>query len=163
MHKKYQSRVRKFMVNQSFIFFTGLLSLSIIGNAYGLNTIIQIKNLIPPHHPYYSKNGYKVEAEGKGYCMIGVYSPISQTVRYSKRCFKIGIHYSAAGSCLNHKSTQNFKVTNMDTGNIVGRFTWYKPLGFRPTIKMIENPENFMAFAILITKPNKLNIIPGGY
>ncbi|WP_330925337.1 hypothetical protein [Candidatus Sororendozoicomonas aggregata] len=129
-----QLQLRKCMANQSFVFFTGVLSLCALGNAYGRNTEISIINLIPPHHVYYSKNGYKIEAMGKGYCMIGVYSPSSHTALYDRGYGQIGIHFKSSGVCWDDKSTQKFKVTNNDTGKLVGTFEWIKHAGVDPYI-----------------------------
>ncbi len=158
MYKKSLSRIRKFMANKSFVVITGLLGLSIISNAYSKNTVIYIKNLIPPNDPYYSKNGYKVEPQGKGRCMYGVYNPNSHTAIYGKDYGEIGLHYAATHWCTIHDSWQDFKVTNSDTGKVVGRFRWYKIAGDIPYLLMKDNPGNFMVNPILWDVRNKLNI-----
>ncbi|WP_330925756.1 hypothetical protein [Candidatus Sororendozoicomonas aggregata] len=64
-------RARKFMTNKSFVFFTLVLSLSIMGKAYSGSTYIDIINKIPPDQITYSKEGFTVEADGSGSCMRG--------------------------------------------------------------------------------------------
>ncbi|WP_330925673.1 hypothetical protein [Candidatus Sororendozoicomonas aggregata] len=157
MSMKSLLQVRKFMANKSFVVITGLLGLSIISNAYSLNTAIFIKNLISPNHPYYSKNGYKVEPDGQSDCMHGVYHPRSHTAIYGKHRGKIGLHYSAMGRCILDDSYQDFKVTNEDTGKVMGRFEWYKQAGLSPYIHMIDNPGHFIEH--IRPNDNKLNIL----
>lgn len=153
-------RVRKFMAKKSFVFFTGVLSLSVMGNAYGRNSLILIKDTIPKDQPHYSKKGYTLAASGHGSCMYGVYAPPRCTVTKGDDFCFVRLHYDASFlGCGLKKSTQNFNVINNDTGKIEGRFTWKKPSGSDPTIVMLENPDEFM---VDITghqvEPNVLNI-----
>ena len=149
---------RRVMVSK--FFFTLVLSLFIMGNAYSKNAYIYIKNKIPPGDAFYSKKGYTVEAYGEGACMYGVYNPASHTATYEeKKHGRVGIHYAASDKCAFEYSTQVFIVTNNDTGNVVGIFQWRKKVGNRPYIKMINNPDRFMIDATLRgNQPNELNI-----
>ncbi len=117
-----------------------------MGNAYGSNSFISIRNTIPPGDRYYSKKGYKIEPVGHGSCMYGVYDSASWTATYNGRCGHIGIHYASAGKggCAFKSSSQDFNVINEDTGHVVGRFRWKKPLLDAPHIDMLTNPDYFM-------------------
>ncbi len=143
MNMKSLLRVKKIMAKKSF-FFTGVLSLCVLGNAYGRNTEISIKNLISPHHPHYSKHGFRIVPDGISQCMIGIYSPYSHTAIYGEGYGTIGIHFKSSGWCQVWDSFQDFKVIDRDSGHVVGTFTWYKNTGADPRIDMIDNPGNFM-------------------
>ncbi|WP_330927090.1 hypothetical protein [Candidatus Sororendozoicomonas aggregata] len=145
---------------KSFVFFTLVLNLSIMGNAYSKDSYIYVENKIPPGDIFYSKKGYTVEAAGKGPCMYGVYSPALHTATYEEGAYgRVGIHYSSKGGCAVRDSTQNFKVINNDTGKVAGMFTWEKLAGNTPFIKMINNPTGFMMDVTLDEdEPNVLNI-----
>ncbi|WP_330927091.1 hypothetical protein [Candidatus Sororendozoicomonas aggregata] len=149
----------KSMTKKSFVFFTLVLSLSIIDNAYSRNTYLYIGNKIPPGDVSYSKKGYTVVADGKGACM-GKKRPAPHTVTYEENAFsRISIDYSVSHWCAFKDSTQNFKVINNDTGKVDGRFAWRKPLGGTPYIKMINNLNRFMVDVTLIQdQPNALNL-----
>ncbi|WP_330925336.1 hypothetical protein [Candidatus Sororendozoicomonas aggregata] len=138
MRKNPLLQLRTCMANKSFVFFTGVLSLCVLGNAYGRNTEISIKNLISPDSPYYSKKGYEIEPMGKGQCMIGVYNRHSLNARYGKPYGQIGIHYKSAWGCAFRDSIQKFKVTNNDTGKLLGTFEWKKEAGDNPYIHNIK-------------------------
>ncbi|WP_330923977.1 hypothetical protein [Candidatus Sororendozoicomonas aggregata] len=146
MSVKSTLRAGKFMANKSFVFFTAVLSLSIMTNAaYGRNTYISMRNTIHSGNPFFSEKGYKIEAIGHGQCMYGVYTPASWTSAYGQPYGHIGIHYAAIGKgCGFKSSTQNFKVTNEDTGYVVGKFTWVKTAGNPPSLDFIENLGHFM-------------------
>ncbi|WP_330925343.1 hypothetical protein [Candidatus Sororendozoicomonas aggregata] len=161
MYKKHQSRVRKFMANKSFIFFTGLLSLSIISNAYSINTVVYIVNLIPPNHPHYSKKGYTVINDGKSHCVASV-NPKSYTAIYGGSSGQhIRINYRTTGDCAHREfNSARFEVRNNDTNNTAGVFhcMWSVPQG-GPQIYIINNPGNFMVEATgKMNKPDKLNL-----
>ncbi|WP_330927088.1 hypothetical protein [Candidatus Sororendozoicomonas aggregata] len=142
---KFILHARKCITKKSFIFLTVVFNLSIMGNAYSINSFIYIKNKIPPGDIYYSKKGYTVVADGKGLCMYGVYNPASHTASYEKSSYgRVGIHYSAKWKCGFMDSRQNFKVINNDRGKVAGTFEWAKPFWRIPHINMINNPGRFM-------------------
>ncbi|WP_330925339.1 hypothetical protein [Candidatus Sororendozoicomonas aggregata] len=162
MYKKHQSRIRKFMANKSFIFFTGLLSLSLTGNAYSWNTSVSVKNNIPSKNPYYSKKGYTVQSVGTGTCIKHVH-PTSYTSVYGAAYGKIGINFYDVGdeSCKNFFASKNFNVINNDTGKVAGNFRWGH--SFRVDgdhITLYKNPGNFMVVVAKYKKDqnNKLNL-----
>lgn len=152
-------RVRKSMASKSFVFFTGVLSLTIMGNAYCNNARIYMKDTIPQIQPHYSKKGYTLQASGHGVCMLGVYGPPKCIVTKGDDFCFVRLHYDSALGCSLTESTQDFHVRNNDTGKIEGMFSWTKPTAANPKIDMLKNPDNFM---IDITghqvEPNVLNI-----
>ncbi|WP_330926221.1 hypothetical protein [Candidatus Sororendozoicomonas aggregata] len=151
--------VRKFIVKKSFVFFTGVLSLSVMSNAYSRNSFIFIKDTISRGQPHYSKKGYTLQASGHGVCMLGVYGPPKCIVTKGDDFCFVRLHYDSALGCSLTESTQDFHVRNNDTGKIEGMFSWTKPTAANPKIDMLKNPDNFM---IDITghqvEPNVLNI-----
>ncbi|WP_330926993.1 hypothetical protein [Candidatus Sororendozoicomonas aggregata] len=137
---------RKSMAEKSFVLFTLLFCLSIIGNAYSSDEILKVENRIAPGKKYYSEKGYTVKASGKGHCMYGVYSRAICTVLYNKGECKIGIHYaSIEHGCAVKDSWQDFEVINNDTGHVAGKLRWVKEVWSSPTLKLTENPGTFMA------------------
>ncbi|WP_330923981.1 hypothetical protein [Candidatus Sororendozoicomonas aggregata] len=155
----YILRVRKSMANKSFVFFTGILSLSIMGNAYSRNTTLSIRNIISPIDMSYSAKGYTISPGKKGKCMLGVYNPREHTALYGKRYGHIRIHYNSAGECAFRDSYQKFNVINNDTGKVVGKFAWEKRTGDKAFIDMLVNPYNFMVDVTdEMNKPDKLNL-----
>ncbi|WP_330926991.1 hypothetical protein [Candidatus Sororendozoicomonas aggregata] len=137
---------RKSMAEKSFVLFTLLFCLSIVGKVYSSNGYIRIENKIPPGQTYYSKKGYTVKASGEGHCMYGVYSHDTCTVLYDKGDCKVGIHYaSVKHGCEVKDSWQDFEVINNDTGHVVGKLRWRKSFWVSSTLKLTENPGTFMA------------------
>ncbi|WP_330924612.1 hypothetical protein [Candidatus Sororendozoicomonas aggregata] len=157
MSMKYILRNRAFTVKKSFVFFTGVLSLCLMGNAYSKNTTISFNNLIPT-----SIKGYTIRATGEESCMLGVYTPSSCTAIYGRGWSdsgRLGIHYKATRECWIKASLQDFEVINNDTGKVEGTFTWRKPAGEPAYIITHKNPGNFMVDATLMSdKDGALNI-----
>ncbi|WP_330925331.1 hypothetical protein [Candidatus Sororendozoicomonas aggregata] len=153
-------RVRKSMASKSFVFFTGVLSLIIMGNAYCNNARIYMKDTIPQIQPHYSKKGYTLKASGHGTCMLGVYGPPKCTSRNGDDFCHVGVHYASALHCGFARSTQNFIVINNDTGKVVGTLKWIKRAGHNPTINIKENPDDFMVDVTgFSSEPNALNFM----
>lgn len=128
------------MAKKSFVFFTLALSLSIMDKAYSTYTCLHIYNDIAPNQVFYSKKGYKFEPIGKGACMYNV-TPSSYIATYT-HYVHLSIHYKSSGICALKDSTQNFNVINNDTGKVVGKFTWIKPMGrmFHSYLEITNNP-----------------------
>ncbi|WP_330927042.1 hypothetical protein [Candidatus Sororendozoicomonas aggregata] len=137
---------RKSMAKKSFVLFTLFFCLSILGKAYSLNAVIEVKNRIAPGQTYYSKKGYTVKASGHGRCMYGVYSHASCTVVYRKDSCILGIHYAASAEkgCVVKESWQDFEVINNDTGHVIGKLRWKKKPWNWPDLELTENPGAFM-------------------
>ncbi|WP_330923962.1 hypothetical protein [Candidatus Sororendozoicomonas aggregata] len=150
----------KFMAAKLVVFITGLLTLFIMGKAFGLDAVLEIRNVIPQGHPYYSKKGYTIAASGHGICMHGVYSPASCNVTYENGTQAIGLHYKAAWGCAFEASAQNFKVINNDTGEIFAMFRW-EEYAHNCGIILVESPANFIVAPEDTDhfKDNRLNIV----
>ncbi|WP_330926069.1 hypothetical protein [Candidatus Sororendozoicomonas aggregata] len=136
-------RAGKSMANKSF-FFTLVLSLSTLGNAYGkIKTFIEVRNLIPKGYQHFSKKGYTVKASGKGVCMYRV-TPSSYVAIFGD-LISLRLYYKSSWNCAFRDSTQKFEVINNDSGSVVGTFKWHKPLGLEPRLIITKNPGSIMA------------------
>ncbi len=146
------------MANKSFVFITGVLTLSIMGNAYGLDCCLEIKNTANSSRIHYAKKGYTIKPSGHGRCMHGVYNPYSYTALPYGPIGTIGIHYDASGWCAFQASTQSFEVVNNDTGNVVATFIWSIRASISH-IKLKKDPENLMFVQDPHDPwPNRLNV-----
>ncbi|WP_330925341.1 hypothetical protein [Candidatus Sororendozoicomonas aggregata] len=164
MYKKHQSRIRKFMANKSFIFFTGLLSLSVTDFAYSLDGSLSVKNNISPNNPYYSKKGYTVKSIGSGDCIKHL-SPTSYTAMYGAPYGKINIKYNddwGDVGCGELFATHNFNVINNDTGKVVAKIKWVHSYQYnkRNYVTLYQNPGKIMVDVTKLKdrdQENKLN------
>ncbi|WP_330925159.1 hypothetical protein [Candidatus Sororendozoicomonas aggregata] len=152
----------KFMATKPVVFITGVLTLSIMTNAYSLDQNLYIEDLIPPGNPHYSKNGYTLKPSGHGDCMYGVYNPASCTASYETEAKYVTLHYASSiwHGCAFRHSSQDFNIINNDTGKIVATFQWYI-FGGDPHIKRLKNFENIVVETKGYLKHrvlNKLNI-----
>ncbi|WP_330923954.1 hypothetical protein [Candidatus Sororendozoicomonas aggregata] len=153
-------RAGKLIASKSLVYIFGVLSLSIMGNAFGLDGTIEIKNVIPPGQPYYSENGYTIKANGDGKCMYGVYNPASYTATYENGIGRVRVHYNASPShgCSVKRSIQNFDVINNDTGEVTAKFEWSTVLR-SCYIVVKEGPANFIVrVKRRHFEPNRLNL-----
>ncbi|WP_330925332.1 hypothetical protein [Candidatus Sororendozoicomonas aggregata] len=167
MSMKSLLQVRKFIAKKSVVFFTGVLSLCALDNAYSKDAFLLMKDAIPQGQPHYSKKGFTLKASGHGSCMLGVYGPHKCTVTNSDGFCYVGIHYKCSGGCAFNASSQNFIVINNDTGKVVGTFEWKKkedrlaPPGKKnkPYIIFQANPDSFMVdITGHSSEPNALNL-----
>ncbi|WP_330926498.1 hypothetical protein [Candidatus Sororendozoicomonas aggregata] len=159
MRMKSILRAGKFMANKSFVFITGVLTLSIMGNTYGLDGCLLIKSTIRQGKPHFVDKGYKIKAFGRGICMYGVYGPASyNTSPYVTGTGIIGIHYNAELGCASKSSVQYFIVTNNETGKAVALLKWSEKSG-EFHIKAIRNTDNLIAVHdVKHPVPDKLNV-----
>ncbi|WP_330925334.1 hypothetical protein [Candidatus Sororendozoicomonas aggregata] len=167
MRKKPLLQFRKCMANKSVVFFTGVLSLCALDNAYSKDAFLLMKDAIPQGQPYYSKKGFTLKASGHGSCMLGVYGPHKCTVANGDGFCFVGIHYKSSLGCAFKDSSQNFIVINNDTGKVVGTLQWKKKADRlpppakkkKPYIIFQENPDSFMVdITGLPSEPNALNL-----
>ncbi|WP_330925160.1 hypothetical protein [Candidatus Sororendozoicomonas aggregata] len=139
-------RAGKFMATKPVVFITGLLTLTIMANAYSLDDYLYIEDLIPPGNPHYSKNGYALKPIGHGYCMYGVYNPASCTTKYETEVKYVTVHYASSikHGCAFRHSSQDFNIINNDTGKIVTTLQWYI-FGGDPYLKGLKRSKNIIA------------------
>ncbi|WP_330923960.1 hypothetical protein [Candidatus Sororendozoicomonas aggregata] len=157
-------RARKFMAAKPVVFITGILTLSIMANAYSLNDSLYIDDVIPLGKPHYSKNGYTLKPSGRGDCMYGVYNPASCASAYETESCYVRIHYASSRWhwCVFKHSSQDFNIINNDTGKIVASFQWFLNGWKNPVIRRVKDPEHITTD--VTNKPlwyhvkNKLNI-----